>query len=181
MRHVGGARIVATFLAALLVCAAAAQSTVDALHALLHAGKVSEMVARVDALASGDPAWKGVLELLIEAAEVQGDHSYVKRKAKYVFEASKDPETRATAAFALGVACWKSGELARAETAFAQVGQILPDSEFAQAAAGKSYEMTYLRVGSPAPRFAVQTTVGAALRSDDLKGKVVLLNFWASW
>lgn len=196
MRHIQGTGV-ATLLASFLVFAAvasatqepsagyrrtpSAQSTVDALHALIHAGKFSEMTAKVDTLASDDPAWKGVMELLIEAAELQGDYSYVKRKAKDVFEAGKDPETRATSAFALGVACWRSGELPQAEAAFAEVGKILPDSEIAQAAAGNIHEIKYLGVGQPAPRFAVQTAAGAPLGSDDLKGKVVLLNFWASW
>src|SRR5216684_5762158 len=157
MPHLRGAPIVATFLTALLVFPAAAQSA-----------------PKVDALTNGDPAWKRVLEQLIEAAEVQGDYSYVKRKAKDLFDTNKDPETRATAAFALGVASWKSGELPQAEAAFAQVGKTLPDSELAQSAAGNIHEMKYLRVGQPAPRFAVQTTAGTPLRSDDLKGKVVL-------
>src|SRR5258708_4075121 len=64
--------------------APSAQSTVDALHALIHAGKFTEMMANVDRLGFGDAAWKRVMELLMEAAELQGDYSYIKRKAKDV-------------------------------------------------------------------------------------------------
>lgn len=32
-----------------------------------------------------------------------------------------------------------------------------------------------------APDFTVTTITGATLRMSDLKGKVVLLNFWATW
>lgn len=35
--------------------------------------------------------------------------------------------------------------------------------------------------GKPAPDFALQTLTGDSLRLDDLKGQVVLVNFWASW
>jgi len=35
--------------------------------------------------------------------------------------------------------------------------------------------------GKPAPEFALQTLAGDSLRLDDLKGQVVLVNFWASW
>ncbi len=35
--------------------------------------------------------------------------------------------------------------------------------------------------GKPAPEFALETLNGDSLRSDALKGHVVLVNFWASW
>jgi len=35
--------------------------------------------------------------------------------------------------------------------------------------------------GKPAPDFALQTLAGDSLRLVDLKGQVVLVNFWASW
>lgn len=36
-------------------------------------------------------------------------------------------------------------------------------------------------VGQPAPNFELQTINGDRLSPSDLKGKVVLLNFWATW
>jgi cytochrome c biogenesis protein CcmG/thiol:disulfide interchange protein DsbE len=35
--------------------------------------------------------------------------------------------------------------------------------------------------GKPAPDFALQTLTGDSIRLNDLKGQVVLVNFWASW
>ncbi len=35
--------------------------------------------------------------------------------------------------------------------------------------------------GVPAPEFALQTLAGQTLRLSDLRGKAVLLNFWATW
>jgi cytochrome c biogenesis protein CcmG/thiol:disulfide interchange protein DsbE len=37
------------------------------------------------------------------------------------------------------------------------------------------------KVGQPAPRFDVTTFDGERLSLEDLRGKVVLVNFWASW
>ncbi|HEV8111603.1 MAG TPA: carboxypeptidase regulatory-like domain-containing protein [Planctomycetota bacterium] len=37
------------------------------------------------------------------------------------------------------------------------------------------------KVGDPAPPFDARTLAGAALASRDLRGKVVLLDFWATW
>ena len=36
-------------------------------------------------------------------------------------------------------------------------------------------------VGQPAPNFELQTLSGDRINLSDLKGKVVLLNFWATW
>lgn len=36
-------------------------------------------------------------------------------------------------------------------------------------------------IGRPAPPFAVRLTDGREVRLSDLRGKVVFLNFWASW
>ena len=36
-------------------------------------------------------------------------------------------------------------------------------------------------LGRPAPAFALQSFDGTSLRLDDLRGKVVFVNFWASW
>jgi peroxiredoxin len=38
-----------------------------------------------------------------------------------------------------------------------------------------------LKVGQPAPNIALNDVTGKTVRLSDLKGKVVLLDFWASW
>lgn len=38
-----------------------------------------------------------------------------------------------------------------------------------------------VRIGDPMPEFTLTSFSGETFRSSDLKGKVVLLNFWASW
>jgi cytochrome oxidase Cu insertion factor (SCO1/SenC/PrrC family) len=54
----------------------------------------------------------------------------------------------------------------------------------AQATVDKDFEalrMTQLEEKITAPDFTLTTTAGETLRLSDLKGKVVLLNFWATW
>jgi peroxiredoxin len=38
-----------------------------------------------------------------------------------------------------------------------------------------------LRVGGPAPTFELKTRKGKVFKSSDLKNKMVILNFWATW
>jgi thiol-disulfide isomerase/thioredoxin len=38
-----------------------------------------------------------------------------------------------------------------------------------------------IKVGEPAPKFALKTLDGQKITEDDLRGKVVVLNFWATW
>jgi len=38
-----------------------------------------------------------------------------------------------------------------------------------------------LRTGAPAPTFALNSSLGKPVNLTDLKGQIVLMNFWASW
>lgn len=42
-------------------------------------------------------------------------------------------------------------------------------------------ELPSALIGEPAPAFVAPTLSGDTLRSEELRGKVVILNFWASW
>ncbi|MCD8185413.1 MAG: TlpA family protein disulfide reductase [Rikenellaceae bacterium] len=42
-------------------------------------------------------------------------------------------------------------------------------------------ENAVAKVGDPMPVFTVQMSDGSTIRSNDLAGKVVLVNFWATW
>lgn len=157
------------------------QSPVDALHKLVHSGRYEDMAAKADALPLDDPSWKSLFDVLVEAAEQRKDYSYLQRKAQEVMLRGRDSETRAIAAFALGIGNWRSGQLSEAVAAFSESIRITPGSELAFNAEGNIHEIKDLRVGQPAPHFVAQTTAGAKIDSNDLRGKTVLLNFWASW
>jgi hypothetical protein len=121
------------------------------------------------------------LDVLIEAAEQRNDDGYLKNKAEQLMNRGRDSETRAVAAFTLGIGYWKSGYRDDAVAAFSQVSSIVPGSEIAFNAQGNTHEIKDLGIGRPAPHFAAQTSRGEKLDSNDLRGKTVLLNFWASW
>ena len=44
-----------------------------------------------------------------------------------------------------------------------------------------SLRISRVEAGAPIPAFDLKALDGASLRSQDLAGKVVLLNFWATW
>lgn len=55
----------------------------------------------------------------------------------------------------------------------------VPESESVQV--GGANAQTGLYSGAPAPDFALEDVTGKQYRLSDLRGKVVLLNFWATW
>jgi cytochrome c biogenesis protein CcmG/thiol:disulfide interchange protein DsbE len=68
---------------------------------------------------------------------------------------------------------------------FVAAGVLLPAvAVLALLAYGFTREPRYIEspmLGRPAPAFALTLFDGRTIRSDDLRGKVVLVNFWASW
>lgn len=51
----------------------------------------------------------------------------------------------------------------------------------AKGSASQSDSTTLVKVGDPAPDFSVALFDGSRLTLSELRGKVVLLNFWATW
>ncbi len=58
---------------------------------------------------------------------------------------------------------------------------FLPGGNAAPAAQDAYAETTIAKEGSEAPDFTVNTLDGSSVTLSSLKGKVVLLNFWATW
>jgi len=54
-------------------------------------------------------------------------------------------------------------------------------AQLAQQAKGLLFEVEHLQVGMPAPDFATKTLDGKPLSLSSLHGKVVLVDFWATW
>lgn len=58
---------------------------------------------------------------------------------------------------------------------------LLPSGEAAQQAETQTETTTLVRIGDTAPDFTVEMVDGSSVSLADLRGKVVLLNFWATW
>lgn len=161
--------------------AASAQATAEALHFLVHADQIGEMISKADSLKPDDAAWKRIIGVLREAADKKKDYDYVIAKSEFLLEKSLDKEVRMRAQFALAQGLWKKGKTELARAAFHKVVADFPNTPLAREAEGNIHELDSLNLGQPAPLFAYRGLKGEPVAISDFKGKVVLLNFWASW
>jgi peroxiredoxin len=74
-----------------------------------------------------------------------------------------------------GPLCFAAGLLVHCVLLFHVLPALAPRPDYANRPG------TLTRVGEPAPTFTVTTVDGNLLRSADLRGRVVLLNFFATW
>jgi thiol-disulfide isomerase/thioredoxin len=64
---------------------------------------------------------------------------------------------------------------------FAAVILTSSQNEFSNAIASDETQITSLSIGNKAPEIAMRDPQGNIRKLSDLKGKVVLIDFWASW
>ncbi|MFQ5701924.1 MAG: redoxin domain-containing protein [Acidobacteriota bacterium] len=97
-------------------------------------------------------------------------------------EASTDPDTVAAAHYAIGKTYYElDNDLPKALEHFRVVAQEHADSHHAGSARAYVHELEDLAVGKPAPDFSALTLDGGEIALSSLRGKVVLLDFWATW
>ncbi len=156
-------------------------SSVEALHFLVHAEQTGDLVGLADSLAPDDAAWKRVIGVLREAADRKKDYEYLMTKSKFLLERSPDRDVKMQAQFALAGGFWKKGETERARAAFQKVIADYPNTPLAREAEGNIHELDALNLGQPAPLFAYRALGGEPVALADFRGKVTLLDFWASW
>lgn len=159
---------------------AAGRATAEAIHLLVHADRVAEAETRADGLAPDDPAWESLGGVLFEAASIRKDYGFLIRKLGSLVEQQRGPKVRAGLRYHLGRAHSKRGEREAARAALKAVLQELPGSSVAKEAETALYELESLGYGQPAPAFTSGARGGSRQSLADLRGKVVLLVFWAS-
>jgi len=160
---------------------ASTHATAEALHFLAHAELIDELIGKADSLAPDDGAWKRIIGVLREAAEKKKDYDYLITKSKFLLEKSPDREVKMRAQFAIAQGFWKKGETEKAKITFQKVIADYPNTPLAREAEGNVHELDSLNLGMTAPLFAYKGINGEPVALAGFKGKVVLLNFWASW
>jgi len=156
-------------------------ATIQALSMLYRSNRVSEMQAKADTLKLDDPAWEQIINVLLFASTTTKDYGYLISKAEALTHSAVDPKIKALARFNIGEAYWRKGDVDQARIAFQTVVAEYPNTSNAEEAEGNLREIELLNVGQPAPEFDRPTLNGDPLSLAGLKGKVVVLKFWATY
>ena len=90
-------------------------------------------------------------------------------------------ETKVGATFATGVMRMGSGKSSEAKEAFEAALKLDADSDYSDSAKLFIHEIDHLRIGMKAPDFTTKDLAGKDVSLASFKGKVVLLDIWATW
>lgn len=91
------------------------------------------------------------------------------------------PNARSAVLLRLGKQATFEGKDTEAHPYFERVVALEADSADVAEAEGYLYQFEHLAVGMEAPDFVARSLAGDTLRISDLRGRVVLLDFWATW
>lgn len=94
---------------------------------------------------------------------------------------TKRDENKAAAMFITGQVQLDKKKLPEAKATFEKVAKLAKDEETVRKAKGYIFEIEHLQIGMTAPDFSAKTLDGKEVSLKSLRGKTVLLNFWASW
>lgn len=94
---------------------------------------------------------------------------------------TKRKETRLGALSTLGLVQLSAGKLPSAKASFQEILKSGLESDYVDSAKGYIFEIDHLQVGMVAPDFVAKTLDGKDVSLRSLRGKPVLLNFWATW
>src|SRR5262249_40664493 len=94
---------------------------------------------------------------------------------------TKVDATKAGALYIAGQVRLSAGKNSEAKTIFEKVVKLSKDKDLTRRAKGFLFELEHLQIGMEAPDFTAKTLDGKDVSLKSLRGKVVLLDFWASW
>ena len=145
---------------------------------------LDHLVARFDHLVkhyNSNPELDDLLSAVAEAGTVVKEPDDWVKTLNRLVAATKRDRTRLGALFTLGQIQLGTKKLTDAKVSFEKVLKSGDKSDYADLAKGYIYEIEHLQVGMVAPDFVTKTLDGKALSLKSLRGKAVLLNFWAAW
>lgn len=91
------------------------------------------------------------------------------------------PDVKSMALYVTGQVLLGDKKFAEAKRTFEQVMKLDPDGDVAKAAKSFIFEIEHLQVGMEAPDFTTTSLEGKSVSLKSLRGKAVLINFWATW
>jgi len=94
---------------------------------------------------------------------------------------TKDEDTRRLATFTIAKIQSEQGMFEDAKKRFQRIIKSSPDAPLTSRAKGYVFEIDHLQVGMEAPNFEATTIDGKKISLSSLRGKVVLIDFWATW
>lgn len=94
---------------------------------------------------------------------------------------TKDDDTKRLATFTIAKIQSEQGMFKDAKKRFRTIIKSAPDAPLASRAKGYVFEIDHLQVGMEAPNFEATTIDGKKISLSSLRGKVVLIDFWATW
>ncbi len=128
-----------------------------------------------------DPGLDDVLFHAVDVAEATEKADAWARLLKQLSKTATRKQTKLQALLALGQLEISTKKLGKARSALEALLKLDPKKELVDSAKGYLYEIDHLQIGMVAPDFVTKTLDGKEVSLKSLAGKVILLNFWASW
>ncbi len=139
---------------------------------------------RFDRIAKYYPKHEGAEEIVVMVPDVyrlSGSPDEWLGGLGAIARASEKKSTSAAAHFASGQLQFQNNKLEEAKKSFQLSAKLDPDSEAGELAKGYVYEIEHLQIGMIAPDFTTTTVDGKNVSLKELRGRVVLIDFWATW
>ncbi len=158
----------------------AERATTEALLLLVRSEQIAQAALQSYAIKPDGSLWEQVVKDALETAN-HDEFNFIFNNTEALIANSKDKELQSLILFRSGMANWRKGHNEKAKALFQQIIKDYPATTYVEFAKGNIYEFEQLNVGQRAPAFAATLTNGKPVSLADLKGKPVLLVYWASW
>ena len=157
-----------------------AKATSEAVHLLIHADRFQEAQARTDQLATDDPAWESLAQVLFEAASLQKDFTYFFQKLQSVLPKTPDHKAQAAIQLAQGRGWRAKKDDEKAKVALRAAIELARDSAPGRQAETELYELLNLGPVIPRRSFQLWRSTVPGISLSDYRGKPAVLVFWAT-
>ena len=144
-------------------------------------GDVVAVQRAVKRIELDSPVWRRVIGGISNAYVAQGQVEQFVSWLDPVASRLADRPSLSRAYAVLGLVLEKAGEQKRARGYYEKVVDLGADASDAKVAQSALQEMDLLQVGQPVTDFTAEDIDGSVVQLTALKGRVVLLEFWATW